>query len=75
MITGGWRGGQQIATSLYLPGRPVPVLSPARQPFGRPARMRFTPVFVAIIHSMSNAREAVARTGPVKIFSTNVATA
>ena len=42
-------GGHRMATSLSSPAAPEPVLSPALQPCGKPARSRVRPVVQATI--------------------------
>src|ERR1700733_3093191 len=57
-ITGAPLEGQTTATSLAVPCSPVPVLSPTRQSFGRPARNRASPVLLAINQAVICSREA-----------------
>src|SRR4030095_3162668 len=55
-ITGARSGGQNTPTSLVVPRSPEPVLSPTRQPAGRPARRRVSPVLLPTSQRSSCAR-------------------
>ena len=46
----------------------VPVLSPTRQPTGRPARRRLPPVVLSTSHCCRRSREAGERTSPSSSF-------
>jgi len=58
-------GGQKIPMSPIAPFSPVPVLSPARQSFGTPARKRFPPVSHFSSQPISRLRLAGSKNLPV----------
>src|ERR1700722_2964901 len=59
-------GGQRIAKSFTAPRPPVPVLSPALQLAGIPARRRSRPVRQFLIQSRSFLRECVTSELPTR---------
>lgn len=72
---GGLFGGQKIPTSPMAPRSPVPVLSPARQPAGIPARSLLAPV-VLFSNQLTNwLRLATDKTSPVNSFAADSAMA